>query len=194
MVKRAQFTGVIGAFNCQGGGWCRESRRNKCASQFSRAVTSKMNPKDIEWNSGKNPIPINGVRTLALYLSQSKRLLLSELSHDFEITLEPFDFELVTVSPVTELKGNNRTVEFAPIGLVNMLNSGGALQSVQYGAGSVKVGVRGSGELKAFSSVKPKSCKVNGKDAGFEYDGLMVTAQVPWPGSSSELSLVQYTY
>ncbi|KAK4798258.1 hypothetical protein SAY86_030584 [Trapa natans] len=191
-----KFTGVIGVFNCQGGGWCRETRRNKCASQFSRAVTCKTNPKDIEWRSGKSPITVHvdGVRKFALYLSQSKRLILSEPSQDLELTLEPFNFELVTVSPVGELKCGVGTVEFAPIGLVNMLNSGGALQSVKYGEGSVEVGVKGGGELKSFSSIKPKGCKINGKDVGFEYAGLIVTVQVQWPETCSEPGTVQYMF
>ncbi|KAK3413161.1 hypothetical protein EUGRSUZ_I01755 [Eucalyptus grandis] len=190
-----KYTGVIGAFNCQGGGWCRESRRNKCASQFSHAVSCTTKLSDIEWSAGGSMISVDGVRVFALYLSQSKRLVLSKPSESLDITLEPFQFELVTVSPVKELRSASaRGVQFAPIGLVNMLNAGGAIQGVEYGEGRAEIEVRGGGEFKAFASERPRECRIDGRPAAFEYEGLMVVVQVPWPGSSSLSSVVEYLF
>ncbi|KAL6960561.1 galactinol--sucrose galactosyltransferase [Sarracenia purpurea var. burkii] len=193
-----KFTGVLGAFNCQGGGWCRETRRNKCASEHSHRVTATVSPADIEWKHGTNPIiSIDGVRIFALYMFREKKLLLSKPSGAIEISLEPFNFELLTVSPVTVLA--TKSVQFAPIGLVNMLNTGGAIQSVEFndgaGAGSVQVGVKGTGEMRVFASEKPKSCRINGKGVEFSYEGFMVVIQVPWPGSeSSGISMIEYLF
>ncbi|XP_061948331.1 probable galactinol--sucrose galactosyltransferase 5 [Populus nigra] len=189
-----KFTGVIGTFNCQGGGWCRETRRNKCAAQFSHSVTAKTNPRDIEWNSGKNPISIEGVQIFAMYLSKSKKLVLSKAHENIEIALEPFNFELITVSPVTTLAG--KPAQFAPIGLVNMLNTGGAIQSLAYtndSNSSVQIGIKGSGEMRVFASEKPRSCKIDGRDVAFEYEGYMVVTQVPWSPPSG-LSTVDYLF
>ncbi|KAJ6420641.1 hypothetical protein OIU84_028066 [Salix udensis] len=161
-----KFTGVIGAFNCQGGGWCRETRRNKCASRFSNPVTTKTSPKDIEWSSGKNPISIDGVQAFAMYLSQSKKLVLSEPHESIEIALEPFNFELVTVSPVTTFAG--KPVRFAPIGFGEHAQTpGGAIQSVTYTHdpdSSVQICIKGGGEMRVFSSEKPRACKIDGRD------------------------------
>ncbi|KAJ6733845.1 hypothetical protein OIU74_005604 [Salix koriyanagi] len=186
-----KFTGVIGAFNCQGGGWCRETRRNQCASQFSHLVKTKTNPRDIEWNSGKNPICIDGVHMFAMYLSQSKKLVLSKPHDNIEIALEPFNFELITVSPVTILAG--KPVQFAPIGLVNMLNNGGAIQSLAYTKNTVQMGIKGSGEMRVFASEKPRACKIDGREVAFEYGESMATTQVPW-SSPSGLSIVEYLF
>ncbi|KAL9380477.1 hypothetical protein Peur_026134 [Populus x canadensis] len=189
-----KFTGVIGTFNCQGGGWCRETRRNKCAAQFSHSVTAKTNPRDIEWNSGKNPISIEGVQIFAMYLSKSKKLVLSKAHENIEIALEPFNFELITVSPVTTLAG--KPAQFAPIGLVNMLNTGGAIQSLAYtndSTSSVQIGIKGSGEMRVFASEKPRSCKIDGRDVAFEYEGHMVVTQVPW-STPSGLSTIDYLF
>uniref|UniRef100_A0A2P2P8Z3 Galactinol--sucrose galactosyltransferase n=1 Tax=Rhizophora mucronata TaxID=61149 RepID=A0A2P2P8Z3_RHIMU len=188
-----KFTGVIGAFNCQGGGWCRETRQNKCASQFSHKVTTKTNARDIEWNSGKSPICTEGVQSFAMYLSQAKRLILSKPDQNMEIALEPFNFELVTVSPVAVLAG--KSVQFAPIGLVNMLNAGGAIQSMTYNddANSVQIGIKGTGEMRIFASEKPKACKIDGKDVAFEYEGSTVVVQVSRP-SPSGLSTAEYLF
>ncbi|KAG6767554.1 hypothetical protein POTOM_028764 [Populus tomentosa] len=189
-----KFTGVVGAFNCQGGGWCRETRRNQCASQFSHLVTAKTNPRDIEWSSGKNPVSIEGVQMFAMYLSQSKKLVLSKPDENIDIALEPFNFELITVSPVTILAG--KSVHFAPIGLVNMLNTGGAVQSLAYtddAKSTVQIGIKGSGEMRVFASEKPRACKIDGREVAFEYEEHMVTTQVPW-SSLSGLSIVEYLF
>ncbi|KAL6325328.1 hypothetical protein AAG906_023173 [Vitis piasezkii] len=190
-----KFTGVLGAFNCQGGGWCREARRNKCASQFSHAVTSVASPKDIEWTNGNSstPISIEGVQLFAMYMFRTKKLVLSKPSQNIEISLDPFDFELITVSPVTTLPG--KSVQFAPIGLVNMLNSGGAIESLAFDdeENSVRIGVKGTGEMRAFASEKPRSCRINGEEVAFGYDECMVIIQVPWPNSSNP-SLIEYLF
>ncbi|KAK7381425.1 hypothetical protein VNO78_34103 [Psophocarpus tetragonolobus] len=188
-----KYTGVLGVFNCQGGGWFREIRSNKCAAEFSHRVSTKTNPKDIEWDSGKNPISIAGVQLFALYYSQGNKLILSAPSDSEEISLEPFNFELITVSPVTVLPG--KSVKFAPIGLVNMLNTGGAVRSLAFDEADnlVEVGVKGSGEMRVYASERPSTCRIDGKEIDFEYEGSMVKIQVPWPGSS-KLSTVQYAF
>lgn len=189
-----QFTGVVGTFNCQGGGWSREERRNKCASEYSNAVSSTTGPSDIEWKHGTNPISVEGVDTFALYFFHEKKLVLSEPSDTIAITLEPFNFELITVSPVKALAGS--AVEFAPIGLVNMLNTGGAIQSLVFndGTNSVQIGVKGTGEMRAFASERPVACRVNGKSVRFVYEDSMVIIQVPWPDSSSGISVIDYLF
>lgn len=189
-----QFTGVIGVFNCQGGGWFRETRSNKCAAEFSHSVSTKTNPGEIEWKYSKNPnVSIEGVKAFALYFYQTKKLVLSEPSESVEISLEPFNFELITVSPVTVLPG--KSVEFAPIGLVNMLNTGGAVESLDFDEGRnfAEVGVRGSGEMRVFASERPRACRIDGEEVDFEYEEGMVVVQVPWPGSS-RLSMIQYMF
>jgi len=180
-------------FNCQGGGWFREIRSNKCASEFSHLVSTKINIKDIEWNSGKNPIPIEGVQVFALYFSQAKKLKLFSPSDTEDISLEPFNFELITVSPVTLFP--KKSLKFAPIGLVNMLNNGGAIQSFEYleAQDLVQVGIRGAGEMRVYASEKPRACGIDGKEVDFEYEEFMVVIQVPWP-SSSKWSFVQYIF
>jgi raffinose synthase len=186
-----KFTGVIGAFNCQGGGWSRETRRNQCASQFSLPVTTKTNPKDIEWNSGNHPISITTVQLFAMYMSQSKTLILSKPTDDLQISLNPFNFELITVSPVQTF--GEGSIRFAPIGLINMLNSGGALKSVVYSNGWVQIGIKGAGEIRVYASQKPRACKIDKNDVVFEYEDEMVVLQVPW-SSPLGLSIVEYLF
>ncbi|KAK2355810.1 stachyose synthase [Trifolium repens] len=188
-----KYSGVLGLFNCQGGGWCPLTRRNKSASEFSHSVTCFASPKDIEWSKGKNPICINGVDIFAVYMFKDENLKLLKCTESIEVSLEPFSFELMTVSPVTVLSKNS--IQFAPIGLVNMLNSGGSIQSLEFDEEEnlVKIGVRGHGEMRVFASQKPISCLIDGTSVKFEYDDSMVVLQVPWPGSS-KLTMVEYLF
>nr|XP_043607898.1 probable galactinol--sucrose galactosyltransferase 5 [Erigeron canadensis] len=190
-----KYTGVIGAFNCQGGGWSRESRVTKCFSECSHLVTSTIRPTDVEWQNGMSPINVDNVQTFALYKFHEKKLILAKPTDNIELALEPFNFELLIVSPVTVLAHNS--VQFAPIGLVNMLNSSGAIQSIEIGSGvdgtyMVRVGVKGAGEMRVFTSEKPSECHINGKNVEFKYEEHMVIVEVSWPTTS--LSMVEYVF
>lgn len=126
-----------------------------------------------------------------MYFYSEKKLVLSKLSDKIDLSLEPFNFELITVSPVTILAKN--AVQFAPIGLVNMLNTGGAIKALTYYAGSVQIEVKGAGEMRVFASERPLVCKVNGANVAFGYEDLMVTIQVPWPNSTG-ISTIEYLF
>lgn len=189
-----QYTGVIGAFNCQGGGWCPQTRRNKAASEFSHTLKCLTKPKDVEWNKGKNPISIKGVNLFVVYAFKEKRLRLLKLDENVELCLNAFNFELLTVSPIKFV--GRKLIQFAPIGLVNMLNTGGAIQSLVFRdeENIVTIGVKGFGEFKVFSSEKPKSCRVDGKDVEFLYEDCMVSVQITPPGSLSKESILKYEF
>ncbi|KAK4264374.1 hypothetical protein QN277_025562 [Acacia crassicarpa] len=188
-------TGVLGLFNCQGGGWCPTTRRNQSASEYSKRVTCLASPKDIEWSNGKWPVAANpkGGDVFAVYLLKEDKLKVLKYSEEFQVSLDPFSFELVTVSPVMVLP--QTLVQFAAIGLVNMLNSGGAIQFVEIEEqSSVKIRLRGCGEMRVFASEKPVGCKINGEDTNFEYEDKMVRLHVPWPEASSGFSVVEYLF
>ena len=187
IVSGLQYTGVLGVFNCQGGGWCPVSRQNKSASEFSHRVTCCVSPRDIEWSS------VKGMGVFAVYMLKNDELQLMRVSDKLEISLEPFTFELLTVSPVMVL--SEKLIQFAPIGLVNMLNSGGAIRLVEIDENRkwVKVGVKVCGEMRVFASEKPVTCKIDGEAVKFDYKDKMVRFQVPWPSSSS-VAVVEYLF
>lgn len=184
---------MVGAFNCQGGGWDRKERTNRGFGECSRVVSSTAGPSDVEWKQGKNPVAVDGVQTFALYFYKEKKLVLTKPSGTIDIELDPFKFELITVSPVRAIAGT--AVQFAPIGLVNMLNTGGAIQSVahDFRAKSVRIGVKGAGEMRLFASQRPAAVKVNGEGVRFEYKDNMVAAEVPWTKPSGA-SVIEYLF
>lgn len=133
-----------------------------------------------------------------VYFVESKKLILLAPQDEVEITLDPFNYELLVVSPVKKLSLGQNSVLFAPIGLANMLNAGNAIESVEFKEEqkeiTAKVTVKGAGEMRVYSSVRPASCRVNGEEAGFVYEESMVGVQVPWTGSSTKLTLIEYLY
>lgn len=79
-----------------------------------------------------------------------------------------------------EVKPN---VWFAPIGLLDMFNSGGALEDFKVAEGAISVGVRGCGRFGAYSSQCPMRCAVDGVESAFDYhsDTGLLTLDVPVP-------------
>jgi len=193
-----RFAGVVGAFNCQGGGWSPEARRNKCFSEYSVLLAARASPADVEWRSGKGPgVSVKGVSLFAVYMVEARRLQLLRPDEGVDLTLAPFTYELLVVAPVRVISPE-RAIKFAPIGLANMLNTAGAVQAFETKKDSngvtAEVAVKGAGQMVAYSSATPRLCRVDGEEAGFAYKDGLVTVDVPWSGSSSKLCRVEYVY
>ncbi|KAK6149463.1 hypothetical protein DH2020_016988 [Rehmannia glutinosa] len=99
------------------------------------------------------------------------------------IQLKAREYEVFTVVPVRQLSNG---AAFAPIGLVNMFNSGGAIKQVNYKSkktGNVDLRVVGCGIFGAYSSVRPKNIVIDDKDEDFDYEDnsgfLTFTLRVP---------------
>uniref|UniRef100_A0A0D6QS51 galactinol--sucrose galactosyltransferase n=1 Tax=Araucaria cunninghamii TaxID=56994 RepID=A0A0D6QS51_ARACU len=187
-----KYSGVVGAFNCQGGGWHKEERTNKCAAEFSKRVYSTVSAKDVEWYQVLEPaLSVEGVDQFAVYMFKAQKFLMIGPGDEVGVELDPFTFELFTIVPVRRMP---RGVRFAALGLVNMLNTGGAVERVRLGGAAARVDVKGCGEMWAYASRKPKECKLNGKETDFVYrseDGTL-RIEVPWIGGPT--SVIEYIF
>ncbi|KAL0364503.1 UNVERIFIED_CONTAM: putative galactinol--sucrose galactosyltransferase 2 [Sesamum angustifolium] len=131
--------------------------------------------------------------TLKLVQMESKRVFRGSVSRvpkskTLEVTLGVLQCEIFTLSPVKVLNDN---IQFAPIGLIHMYNSGGAVEECSFKDGVVRMKARGWGLFGAYSSVKPSSCKVDSKDEDFSYrseDGL-VTVNLQGESSFKEIEI-----
>lgn len=93
-----------------------------------------------------------------------------------KVSLSILKCEVYTVSPI-RIFGD---VHFAPIGLLDMYNSGGATETLNCSMDSskctIKIKARGCGLFGAYSSEKPSRCLVDKKEEEFTYnpkDGLL---------------------
>lgn len=99
------------------------------------------------------------------------------------VTLKPREYEVFTVVPVKKLSSG---VSFAPIGLTEMFNSGGAIVELNYETekqGNVGLKVRGCGVFGAYSTKRPKRVTTDSKETEFEYEEesgiISITLSVP---------------
>lgn len=99
------------------------------------------------------------------------------------VTLKSREYEVFTVVPVKELSKGGK---FAPIGLLKMFNSGGAIKALDFESerrATVNMKVCGCGLFGAYSSTQPKRVMVDSEEMEFNYEaepGLVtVVLRVP---------------
>ncbi|KAG8378712.1 hypothetical protein BUALT_Bualt07G0013800 [Buddleja alternifolia] len=162
-----KLTGVIGVFNCQGAGsWpmkqAPESAEKATAAAIS--ITGRVSPLDVEFLEEIAGETWSG--ECALYAFQSGSLTRVPKNKTVGVSLGVLECEIFTVSPIKVFKDN---VHFAPIGLINMYNSGGAVEDFS-NKDAITIKARGAGIFGAYSSEKPCFVKVHKKDEEFTYN------------------------
>ncbi|XP_044324882.1 probable galactinol--sucrose galactosyltransferase 2 [Triticum aestivum] len=165
---------AVGVFNCQGAGnwtWLVEE-----ISHVPTAVniTGQLSPSDVESLEEIAGDDWNG--ETAVYAFNSCSLSRLQKHQSLELSLVTMTCEIYTISPIQVYGG---AVRFAPLGLLNMFNSGGALDSitgtVDSSATTVQIKCRGPGRLGAYSSARPALCRVDAHEVEFSHsdDGLL---------------------
>uniref|UniRef100_A0A0R0JIG4 galactinol--sucrose galactosyltransferase n=1 Tax=Glycine max TaxID=3847 RepID=A0A0R0JIG4_SOYBN len=148
---------------------------------------------------GKSLLKICNLNVLTgvvgVFNCQGAGSLLSKVScrGKLEVSLETLQCEIYTVSPIRVF---GHDVQFAPIGLLDMYNSGGAIEALDctmdVAQCVVKIKGRGCGRFGAYSNVRPKSCVVDMKEEEFSYipeDGLL-TITLGCEGNSRDMEFV----
>ncbi|XAR56837.1 hypothetical protein NMG60_11037458 [Bertholletia excelsa] len=162
------FNGIVGAFNCQGAGWCKVGKKNLIHDEQPGTITGVIRAQDVDYLPRVTDDSWTG--DVVLYSHLGGEVMYLHKNTSLPITLKAREFEVFTVVPVKNL--SNGTV-FAPIGLIEMFNSGGAIQKLEYetgGAASITMKVRGCGIFGAYSSGRPKRITVDTKEIEFGYE------------------------
>lgn len=88
-------------------------------------------------------------------------------------------------------------VQFAPIGLLDMYNSGGAVEAVDSSTDVnskciIKVKARGFGRFGAYSSVRPKRCMLDMKEEKFSYNAKdkLLTIELEGQGNLRDIEFI----
>ncbi|XP_058112944.1 probable galactinol--sucrose galactosyltransferase 2 isoform X1 [Magnolia sinica] len=187
-------TGVIGVFNCQGAGtWpCTTTvpKNQNNAHPEESCLTERVSPVDIEFLdkvAGKN-----WTGACAIFSFNGGSLSTLPKNRSFNVSLKVLECEIFTVSPI---RSYNQTVQFAPIGLTEMYNSGGAVESMDFTGNSsncqLNIKGKGPGPFGAYSSTKPAFCTVNSKEVEFEFDNrdCFLTVIVPQKTNFWEIAI-----
>eukprot|EP00271_Cylindrocystis_brebissonii_P015187 TRINITY_DN373_c0_g1_i1.p1 TRINITY_DN373_c0_g1~~TRINITY_DN373_c0_g1_i1.p1 ORF type:complete len:829 (+),score=84.97 TRINITY_DN373_c0_g1_i1:41-2527(+) len=121
-----RFTGVVGVFNCQGAGWCTRDRKYSIHDTNPGKASGAVQAMDVDALQTVAPGPEwNG--DVAAYAHRSGLLKRLPKGESIPLTLGPLGYEVFAISPIRVLPGG---IEFAPLGLVDMFNAGGALVSL----------------------------------------------------------------
>ncbi|TKY73577.1 galactinol--sucrose galactosyltransferase 2 [Spatholobus suberectus] len=166
-------TGVVGVFNCQGvGSWPLKSLE---ATPLRTTISGKVRPLDVEFLEEVAGENWNG--DCAVYAFNAGFLSKVSSRGKLDVSLETLQCEIYTVSPIRVF---GHDVQFAPIGLLDMYNSGGAVEALDctmdVAQCIIKIKGRGCGRFGAYSNVRPKRCIVEMKEEEFSYnpeDGLL---------------------
>ncbi|CAH9107098.1 unnamed protein product [Cuscuta europaea] len=166
-------TGVLGVYNCQGAAWDVVEKKNTFHETKSEPITGHVRGRDVHLISEAASDDSNWNGDCAIYSFKEGKLTVLVNGAALPVSLKVLEHEIFTITPIKELVHGLR---FAPLGLIDMFNAGGAIEELKYemksGAemGVVTVDVKGCGRFGAYSSAKPRSCRVGGNVTGFEYD------------------------
>ncbi|KAK6913670.1 LOW QUALITY PROTEIN: Glycosyl hydrolases 36 [Dillenia turbinata] len=188
MFQSDHFGGVVGVFNCQGAGWYPEEHKCRAYPQSYKPISGSVSSDNMEWEQKASTAQFRSTEQFAVYHHKSDELHLINSKEEIKITLQPSSFEIFTFSPVHRL---NQKAKFAPVGLENMFNSGGAIENLEYESNSVRIKVKGTGKFLAYSSENPMQVVLNGEKVKFEWTrngGL--NFRVPWIGGELSDALI----
>ncbi|KAL9224432.1 hypothetical protein vseg_000462 [Gypsophila vaccaria] len=179
-----KYTGVLGVYNCQGAAWSSSERKNTFHQTTTEAITGVVRGRDVHLVTEAAVDPSDWNRDCAIYRHKSGEVITLPYNAALPVSLKVLEFDIFTVTPIKALAPG---VSFAPFGLVNMFNAGGAIDGLTYqvrsGAqvengsvhgdeivGKVLMDVKGCGLFGAFSSKRPKKCQVGSEEVEFSYD------------------------
>ncbi|KAJ0515347.1 putative galactinol--sucrose galactosyltransferase [Helianthus annuus] len=121
-----------------------------------------------------------------MYRHHTQDVIVLPRDASIPLSLHVLEHEVFTVTPIKVLGSG---LSFGPLGLIDMFNSGGAVDGLEYsvegGLVVVSMMVKGCGRFGAYSKTKPKRCVVGPSEVEFAYDsdsGLVVVGLSHMPG------------
>ncbi|KAK3038057.1 hypothetical protein RJ639_032036 [Escallonia herrerae] len=185
-----KYTGVLGVYNCQGAAWSSIERKNTFHKTGSDSLTGFVRGSDVHFIADVALDP-DWKGDCAVYSHRSGQLVTLPYNAAIPVSLKVLEHEIFTVTPTKILAPGS---SFAPLGLIDMFNAGGAIEGLKYevmgqeGNGyqgeivesssteviaTALLEVKGCGRFGAYSSVQPKNCKVGSMEVEFAYDSAL---------------------
>ncbi|XP_057537413.1 probable galactinol--sucrose galactosyltransferase 6 isoform X2 [Amaranthus tricolor] len=173
-----KYTGVLGVYNCQGAAWSSTERKNTFHPTRTEAITGVVCGRDIHLITEAAVDPSDWTGDCIAYRYMTGEVISLPYNVALPVSLKVLEFDIFTITPVKVLAPEFR---FAPFGLIKMFNAGGAIDGLTYQVrsgsaghdeivGKAQMQVKGCGVFGAYSSTRPKRCRVGSEDVGFEYD------------------------
>lgn len=162
-------SGVVGVFNCQGAGWCKIEKKTRIHDTSPGTLTASVCASDVDLIT-----QVAGAEWLGdtiVYAYRSGEVIRLPKGVSIPVTLKVLEFELFHFCPIQEIAPS---ISFAAIGLLDMFNTGGAVEQVEIhnraATKTIALSVRGRGRFGVYSSQRPLKCVVGGAETDFNYD------------------------
>lgn len=202
-----KYNGVLGIYNCQGAAWNSTERKNIFHQTQSDAITGFIKGHDVHLIADVS-MDDNWNGTCALYCHQSTNIFVLPYDTATPMSLKILEHDIITVTPVKVLAPG---FQFAPFGLVDMYNAGGAIEGLRYevkngaelsgervenlteAVAVVSLEVKGCGRFGAYSTSKPRRCTVGSRMVDFTYDaasGLVILSLDHMPEENQKVHIV----
>ncbi|KAG9138104.1 hypothetical protein Leryth_001351 [Lithospermum erythrorhizon] len=123
-----KFTGVLGVYNCQGAAWNSVERKTTFHATNTEAISGYIRGCDVHHISEVS-LDSSWNGDCAVYSHHSGELVILPNNVALPISLKVLEHEIFTVTPVKILAPG---FSFAPLGLIDMYNGGGAVQALKY--------------------------------------------------------------
>ncbi|RVW16559.1 putative galactinol--sucrose galactosyltransferase 2 [Vitis vinifera] len=188
-----------------GAGWCKIEKKTRVHDTSPDTLTGSVCAADVDQIA--HVAGTNWKGDVVVYAYKSGEVVRLPEGASLPVTLKVLEFEVFHFCPLKEIATN---ISFAPIGLLDMLNSGGAVEQFEVHMASEKpelfdgeipfelstslsenrsptatiaLTARGCGRFGAYSSQRPLKCQVGDAEVEFSYDpnnGLL-TFTIPIP-------------
>lgn len=194
-------TGVVGVFNCQGAGWCKVEKKTRIHDTSPGTLTSSVCASDVDLINQVAGAEWHG--ETIVYAYRSSEVIRLPKGASIPVTLKVLEFELFHFCPIQEIAPG---ISFAAIGLMDMFNTGGAVEEVEIhrtsdkqelfdgevttslssnrtATATIALKVRGSGKFGVYSSQRPLKFAVDGTKTDFNYNSEngLTTFSIPIP-------------
>ncbi|MED6206779.1 putative galactinol--sucrose galactosyltransferase 2 [Stylosanthes scabra] len=189
-----KYSGVVGVFNCQGAGWCKVEKKTRIHDASPGTLTGSVCASDVDFID--QVAGAGWLGDVIVYAYRSGEVIRLPKGVSVPVTLKVLEYELFHFCPVEEIAPS---ISFAAIGLLDMFNSGGAMDQVEIhkvsdknnvelydgevssevtnalssnrsATATISLRVRGSGRFGVYSSQRPLKCTIGGAETEFSYD------------------------
>uniref|UniRef100_A0A2P2JPX3 galactinol--sucrose galactosyltransferase n=1 Tax=Rhizophora mucronata TaxID=61149 RepID=A0A2P2JPX3_RHIMU len=123
-----KYTGVLGVYNCQGAAWNSAARKNTFHQSEAGAITGVIRGHDVHLISEAATDP-NWNGACVVYCHRSGEVVTLPYMVAMPVSFKVLEYDIFVVTPIKVLAPG---FTFAPLGLINMFNAGGAIQGLRY--------------------------------------------------------------
>ncbi|XP_075642511.1 putative galactinol--sucrose galactosyltransferase 6 isoform X2 [Castanea sativa] len=194
-----KYTGVLGVYNCQGAAWNSIERKNTFHQTKSDSLTGYIRGRDVHLIA-EAATETNWNGDCAIYCHRSGELVVLPYNASMPVSLKVLEHDIFTVTPIKVLAPG---FGFAPLGLINMFNAGGAIEGLEYEVenksselvGKVHLEVKGCGKFGAYSMTRPKRCIVDSNVVEFVCDsesGLVTLSLDQLPEEGQKVHFIEF--